>query len=143
MLHYASLEQWSLGVNTVDTAITTPAGGFVMEMLLTMLLVLVVFASAVDSGNNSSPMLPPLLIGLTVTVAHLLLIPFTGELAMAITMSLSSHRVLRNKYKPSQELWAGSDQEPMGASLGVLGGATSGRSPRWRLIQIGLLQQKG
>ena len=43
MLHYASLEQWSLGVNTVDTAITTPAGGFVMEMLLTMLLVLVVF----------------------------------------------------------------------------------------------------
>ena len=51
-----------------------------MEMLLTMLLVLVVYASAVDSGNNSSPMLPPLLIGLTVTVAHLLLIPFTGEL---------------------------------------------------------------
>ena len=79
MLHYASLEQWSLGVNTVDTAITTPAGGFVMEMLLTMLLVLVVFASAVDSGNNSSPMLPPLLIGLTVTVAHLVLIPFTGK----------------------------------------------------------------
>ena len=80
MLHYASLEQWSLGVNTVNADNTTPAGGFVMEMLLTMLLVLVVFASAVDSGNNSSPMLPPLLIGLTVTVAHLLLIPFTGEL---------------------------------------------------------------
>ena len=80
MLHFASLEKWSLGVNTVNATNTTPAGGFVMEMLLTMLLVLVVFASAVDSGNNSSPMLPPLLIGLTVTVAHLLLIPFTGEL---------------------------------------------------------------
>ena len=78
MLHFASLEKWSLGVNGISEN-TTPAGGFVMEALLTMLLVLVVFASAVDSGNNSSPMLPPLLIGLTVTVAHLLLIPFTGQ----------------------------------------------------------------
>ena len=78
VLHFASLEKWSLGVNAVSSA-TTPAGGFVMEALLTMLLVLVVYASAVDSGNNSSPMLPPLLIGLTVTVAHLLLIPFTGQ----------------------------------------------------------------
>ena len=50
-----------------------------MEALLTMLLVLVVYASAVDTGNNTSPMLPPLLIGLTVTAAHLLLIPFTGK----------------------------------------------------------------
>ena len=79
VLHFASLEKWSLGVNGINTTNTTPAGGFVMEALLTMLLVLVVFASAVDSGNNSSPMLPPLLIGLTVTVAHLLLIPFTGQ----------------------------------------------------------------
>ena len=78
VLHFASLEKWSLGVNGISEN-TTPAGGFVMEALLTMLLVLVVFASAVDSGNNSSPMLPPLLIGLTVTVAHLLLIPFTGQ----------------------------------------------------------------
>ena len=69
---------------------TTPAGGFVMEMLLTMLLVLVVYASAVDSGNNSSPMLPPLLIGLTVTVAHLLLIPFTGN-HMSLSCMFSVH----------------------------------------------------
>ena len=88
VLHFASLEKWSLGVNAVSSA-TTPAGGFVMEALLTMLLVLVVYASAVDSGNNSSPMLPPLLIGLTVTVAHLLLIPFTGQSSPVITVCRS------------------------------------------------------
>ena len=91
MLHFASLEKWDLGVNTVNADNTTPAGGFVMEMLLTMLLVLVVFASAVDSGNNSSPMLPPLLIGLTVTVAHLLLIPFTGELWLSLCIVFLLH----------------------------------------------------
>ena len=49
-----------------------------MELLGSMLLVLVVYATAVDKKNNSSPMLPPLLIGLTVSLAHLLLIPYTG-----------------------------------------------------------------
>ena len=49
-----------------------------MELLGTMGLVLVVYATAVDKKNNSSPMLPPLLIGLTVSLAHLLLIPYTG-----------------------------------------------------------------
>ena len=88
VLHFASLEKWSLGVNGINPN-TTPAGGFVMEALLTMLLVLVVYASAVDSGNNSSPMLPPLLIGLTVTVAHLLLIPFTGQSSPVITVCRS------------------------------------------------------
>ena len=58
---------------------TTPAGGFVMELLLTMLLVLVVYGTAVDKANSSAAMLPPLLIGLTVTVAHLVCIPFTGS----------------------------------------------------------------
>jgi len=66
-----------LGVNAISAA-TTEVGGFFMEMLMTMLLVLVVYATAVDQRNNSSPMLPPLLIGLTVTVAHLICIPFTG-----------------------------------------------------------------
>ena len=67
-----------LGVNAISAA-TTEVGGFFMEMLMTMLLVLVVYATAVDQRNNSSPMLPPLLIGLTVTVAHLICIPFTGQ----------------------------------------------------------------
>ena len=46
-----------------------------MELIGSMILVLVVYATAVDKNNKSSPMLPPLLIGLTVSVAHLLLIP--------------------------------------------------------------------
>ena len=49
-----------------------------MELIGSMILVLVVYATAVDKNNKSSPMLPPLLIGLTVSVAHLLLIPYTG-----------------------------------------------------------------
>ena len=69
-----------LGSNMIGTgsAAATPFGGMVMELIGSMVLVLVVFATAVDKRNNSSPMLPPLLIGLTVTVAHLLLIPYTG-----------------------------------------------------------------
>jgi len=70
-------EDKSLGVNQISPQ-TTEVGGFFMELLMTMLLVLVVYATAVDQRNNSSPMLPPLLIGLTVTVAHLICIPFTG-----------------------------------------------------------------
>ena len=50
----------------------------VMELIGAMVLVLVVYATAVDKRNNSSAMLPPLLIGLTVSLAHLLLIPYTG-----------------------------------------------------------------
>merc|ERR1712027_240702 len=56
----------------------TPFGAMVMELLMSMLLVLVVYASAVDGGNKTSPMVAPLLIGLTVTVAHLVLMPYTG-----------------------------------------------------------------
>ena len=50
-----------------------------MELLMTMLLVLVVFATAVDTGNKTAPMVAPLVIGLTVTAAHLVLMPYTGR----------------------------------------------------------------
>merc|ERR1719427_2539678 len=43
-----------------------------------MVLVLVVYATAVDSTNNLSPGLAPLLIGLTVTATHMMCIPYTG-----------------------------------------------------------------
>ena len=78
-MHSVSRENISLGVNGINPN-TTPFGGFIMEMLMTMLLVLVVYSTAVDKGNNSSSMLPPLLIGLTVTVAHLVCIPYTGDI---------------------------------------------------------------
>ena len=66
-----------LGSNGIGIS-ASPFGGMVMELIGSMILVLVVYATAVDKKNKSSPMLPPLLIGLTVTVAHLLLIPYTG-----------------------------------------------------------------
>ena len=68
----------ALGSNGLSPNVT-PLGGLVMELLMTMLLVLVVYASAVDAGNQTSPMVAPLLIGLTVSAAHLVLMPYTGE----------------------------------------------------------------
>merc|ERR1712013_749058 len=67
----------SLGSNGLAEGVS-PFGGMVMELLMTMVLVLVVYASAVDSANKTAPMVAPLLIGLTVTVAHLVLMPYTG-----------------------------------------------------------------
>ena len=52
--------------------------GVLLELLLTMLLVLVVFATAVDQSRGVAAGLAPLLIGLTVTGAHVVLIPYTG-----------------------------------------------------------------
>lgn len=66
-----------LGANGIGISASAFAG-MVMEMIGSMVLVLVVYATAVDERNKSSAMLPPLLIGLTVSVAHLLLIPYTG-----------------------------------------------------------------
>jgi len=66
-----------LGSNYVGDGVPV-MGALVMELLMSMLLVLVVYASAVDTGNKASPMVPPMLIGLTVTVAHLVLMPYTG-----------------------------------------------------------------
>jgi len=67
----------SLGSNGLAEGVK-PVAGMVMELLMTMVLVLVVYASAVDSANKTAPMVAPLLIGLTVTVAHLVLMPYTG-----------------------------------------------------------------
>jgi len=75
----ASLAANGLGSNNVTgvgLVTVTPGAGFVLEALLTMLLVLVVYATAVD--NKTAAGLAPLLIGLTVTAAHLVLIPYTG-----------------------------------------------------------------
>jgi len=66
-----------LGSNGLAPGVT-PLGGLVMELLMSMVLVLVVYSTAVDAANKTSPMLAPLLIGLTVTAAHLVLMPYTG-----------------------------------------------------------------
>jgi len=71
------IEGKGIGNNAVGPFVPV-FGAMVMELLMSMLLVLVVYASAVDGGNKTSPMVAPLLIGLTVTVAHLVLMPYTG-----------------------------------------------------------------
>merc|ERR1712080_59890 len=59
--------------------VVVPAGGAVLlEALLTMMLVLVVYASAVDESTKAAPGVAPLLIGLTVAAAHLVCITYTG-----------------------------------------------------------------
>lgn len=61
----------------VDVAIHAGAG-FVLEALLTMMLVLVVYASAVDPKTKAAPGVAPILIGFTVAAAHLVCITYTG-----------------------------------------------------------------
>merc|ERR550519_303961 len=53
-------------------------GAFVLEALLPMMLVLVVYAAAVDDKTKAGPGVAPLLIGLTVSAAHLVCITYTG-----------------------------------------------------------------
>ena len=80
ILHLVTPSQHRAGLGSNGLADgVTPLGGMVMELLMTMLLVLVVYATAVDTGNKTAPMVAPLVIGLTVTAAHLVLMPYTGR----------------------------------------------------------------
>ena len=74
----------SLGANGLGEGADAvhPGAALLLEAVLSMMLVLVVFATAVDSANKISPGLAPLLIGLTVTAAHLVCIPYTGKIIM-------------------------------------------------------------
>ena len=69
-----------------------------MEMLMTMLLVLVVYASAVDGGNKTAPMVAPLIIGLTVAAAHLVLMPYTGRVQGDVLVII--YDLLRYEHQP-------------------------------------------
>ena len=79
-------EEWGLGVNGPVPADVPEFGAMMLELLATMVLVLVVYGTAVDKTNNSAPMLPCLLIGLTVSLAHFLLMPFSGKLLIHIVL---------------------------------------------------------
>ena len=70
-------DRGTLGSNSLGKDVSAGAG-LLMEMIITMLLVMVVYATAVDTSNNTSPMLAPVTIGMTVTAANLVLMPFTG-----------------------------------------------------------------
>jgi len=78
LLHAFTPEAHEAGLGANGLGEVAPFAGFLLEALLSMMLVLVVFSTAVDPGKNTAPGLAPLLIGLTVTAAHLVCIPFTG-----------------------------------------------------------------
>merc|ERR1712228_681503 len=68
-----------LGTTTVNPALTS-GQAFGVEFLITMVLVLVVFASAADENNQDSVKgSAPLAIGLSITTCHLFAIPLTGS----------------------------------------------------------------
>lgn len=65
-----------LGANSLDNGIST-SGAFILEAVLTFFLVWVIFSVAVDKKGPGFP-IAPVAIGLTVLVAYLVTIPFTG-----------------------------------------------------------------
>jgi len=105
----------TLGSNAVSSGVPV-FGAFVMELLLTSLLIMVIYASAVDSNNKSAPMLPPLLIGLTVTVAHLVLMPYTGT-SINPARSLGP-AVISGNTKALKDLWVFWIGPLLGGALG-------------------------
>ncbi|KAL2610222.1 hypothetical protein R1flu_028795 [Riccia fluitans] len=52
--------------------------GVVLEIVLTFLLIVVVYATAVDPQKGSIEILAPLAIGFTVLANHFIVVPFTG-----------------------------------------------------------------
>lgn len=64
-------------VNQVNDANITPAGAFVMEVILSFLLVYVVSETAVNK-NSGAGNCAPIAIGVAVFMAHIVAIPFTG-----------------------------------------------------------------
>merc|ERR1712080_295522 len=67
----------TLGANDPAPGVSSGAA-VILELLLTFLLVMVVFSTAVEEKTKVSPGLAPLMIGVQVTAPHLVLIPYTG-----------------------------------------------------------------
>lgn len=66
--------------NTLLAPDVSPGQGFGIELFITFVLVLVVYAAAADEDNQSSVKgSAPLAIGLSITTCHLFAIPFTGS----------------------------------------------------------------
>ena len=64
------------GITKLATGLS-PAQGFLIEFVITFVLVLTVYAAAADDGNEVKGS-PPLAIGLAITIGHLFAGPSTG-----------------------------------------------------------------
>ena len=69
------VSEGDLGAHGLGTGVTAGMG-LTMEIVLTFVLVFVIFSTAIDPQGMGR--LAPLAIGLTVLVAHLVAVPFTG-----------------------------------------------------------------
>ena len=78
LLHAATpaAHRATLGANALGEV--DPWAGLLLEAALTMLLLLVVYSTAVDARREVAPGLAPLVIGAAVAAAHLVLVPYTG-----------------------------------------------------------------
>jgi len=95
----------SLGTTGLSHGVT-PVQGFVIEAMITMILVMVVFGAAADHPNSEKVMgSPPLAIGLAVTTCHLFAIPLTGS-SMNPARSLGP-AVILGQYSHMWLYWAG------------------------------------
>merc|ERR1711970_824388 len=94
-----------LGMTTINSEVTT-GQAVCIEMLISMILVLVVFASAADDNNTPTVKgSPPLAIGLSITTSHMFAVPLTGS-SMNPARSLGPAVVL-GKYENHWVYWVG------------------------------------
>ena len=92
-----------LGVNTIAPTISVGSAAFA-EMLMTFVLVMTVYATAVD-GDNFSSGLAPLYIGLSVFALHIVGIPIDGtSINPARTFGAS---VVANDWTNQWVFWVG------------------------------------
>jgi len=109
-----TLPQHSLGMNSLydnqnpDTQVRAYQG-FFMELIVTMVFVLLILN--VTEERNGPQWSPPMMIGLTVTLAHVLLIPYTG-CSINPARSLGP-AVVMGDMKDQWIFWAG----PLGGGL--------------------------
>jgi len=101
---------WTDGYDACEAELTVSAyQGFFMELIVTMVFVLLILN--VTEERNGPQWSPPMMIGLTVTLAHVLLIPYTG-CSINPARSLGPAVVL-GKMKDQWIFWAG----PLGGGL--------------------------
>ena len=76
ILDNAAGELTNFGAHAINSTAVTDLGAFVLEAILTAVLLIVIFATAVSKRGAGH--VAPLIIGLTVAAIHLVAVPLTG-----------------------------------------------------------------